>query len=314
MKKKILIYSIVGAVFLVSGELFARYILGLGETPIYVENDKYEYIFAPNQHVKRFGNEIRVNEYSMRSYPLRPESEKVLIFGDSVINGGSLTSHQQLATTLLEREIKNTSYRSIQVLNISAGSWGPDNAFAYLKEYGNFHTSLIILVFSSHDAYDNMSFEKIIDVEDSYPSSQPYCALSDGFNRYLIPRLESLISSKKKIFSKIHKIDKGKIFNSGWNDFLKYSQANNIHLVVLLHPTKEEIVANAYNQNGLEIIDFLERNKIEYYLELNNIDKTYYRDSIHYNISGQQFLYQELYGILSNALDIKSSMLAKEVK
>jgi hypothetical protein len=39
----------------------------------YVENDKFEYIFAPNQHIERFGNEIFVNEYSMRSLSLRQD-------------------------------------------------------------------------------------------------------------------------------------------------------------------------------------------------------------------------------------------------
>lgn len=310
MKNKLLI----GIFLLVSGEIFARYVLGLGQTPTYIENDKFEYIFAPNQHIKRFGNEIIVNEYSMRSSPLRQESKKILIFGDSVLNGGSLTSHQHLATTLLESKIKNNCNRSTQILNISAGSWGPDNAFGYLKEYGDFNTSLIILLFSSHDAYDNMKFEKIIDVEDSYPSHQPYCALWEGFNRYLIPKLKSFISSEKKEFSKIHKIDKGKIFNSGWINFVKYCQTHKIRLVALIHPMQEEITAKEYNKNGIEIINFLKQNKIEYYLELNATKKEYYRDSIHYNNSGQQFLYEELYKIVSNIVCAESNLLEKEKK
>jgi hypothetical protein len=44
-------------------------------------------------------------------------------------------------------------------------------------------------------------------------------------------------------------------------------------LVVLLHPTQEEITAKIYNQNGIEIIDFLKQNKVEYYLELNATEK-----------------------------------------
>jgi len=314
MKNKLLIGIVLIILLLVGGEIFARYILGLGQTPTYVENDKFEYIFSPNQNIRRFNNKILVNEYSMRSAPLRKDSKKILIFGDSVLNGGSLTSHEKLATTLLDNKIGIRFNEKVQVLNISAGSWGPDNAFGYLQEYGDFNTSLIILVFSSHDAHDNMMFEKIIDVEKSYPSKQPCCALWDGFNRYLIPAIRSKMSSKKKEFSKIHKIDKGKVFNSGWPNFVEYCRTHHIPFFVLLHPTQEEIIAKEYDQNGKEIIAFLKQNKIQYYLELNNTKKAYYRDSIHYNIRGQQFLYEELKNILFMNAHSRLNVLTEEIK
>lgn len=38
------------------------------------------------------------------------------------------------------------------MLNISAGSWGPDNCAAYLKHYGLFGAKAMSLLVSSHDA------------------------------------------------------------------------------------------------------------------------------------------------------------------
>ena len=92
---------------------------------------------------------------------MKINEKRILVFGDSVLNGGSLTDHKKLATTLLEKSLQKSCDPLIRVLNISAGSWGPDNAFSYLKKHGDFNASAIVLFFSSHDAHDNMYHEKI---------------------------------------------------------------------------------------------------------------------------------------------------------
>ena len=48
------------------------------------------------------------------------------------------------------------------MLNISTPSWGPDNLAAYLKTYGTFHAKIIVLVTSSADAHDNMTFAHVL--------------------------------------------------------------------------------------------------------------------------------------------------------
>ena len=297
MRKRLKLILLI-IVLIILGEVLAIFALGLGEQPIYIEDNKYEYMYAPLQGVKRFGNFILTNEYSMRSLPLKDNENRVLIFGDSVLNGGNLTDHDALATTLLENDLQKICNKSIRILNISAGSWGPDNAFSYLQKYGDFNASSIILVFSSHDAYDNMKHEKIVGQHLSYPSSQPCCALWDGFNRYFIPRVTALFSNSKEKFSKIHKIDQSDTFNTGWKNFIDYTKKYNIKLFVVLHPDKQEFISGQYNKNGIEIINFLKENNIPYLLELNKIDVTYFRDAIHYNNKGQRFLYEELKPIL----------------
>lgn len=58
------------------------------------------------------------------------------------------------------------------MLNISAGSWGPDNCAAYLKEKGTFGAEGIILVVSSHDAHDNMNWQTVVGQSVAFPDKQ----------------------------------------------------------------------------------------------------------------------------------------------
>jgi len=298
-------------------EIAAQHFLGLGKTPLYMEDPQFEYIYKPDQKMKRFSNLIYTNEYSMRSKPLKQGEIRVLLFGDSVLNGGSLTDQSELATTLLEEHLETHCPKNIRVLNISAGSWGPDNAYAYLTKYGDFNATEFILVFSSHDAHDNMKHEKIVGLHSSYPSTQPFSALTEGFTRYFIPRLKRLFfsTSEKKTFEKINKIETGEKFNSGWNDFLTYSKSHNIKLSVVIHPDKNEIVKKEYNRNGEQIIEFLKANNVPYILELEKTTLQNYRDSIHYNKKGQKFLFSEILPVLlkdvCNSNDVTSVSMFK---
>ena len=58
------------------------------------------------------------------------------------------------------------------MLNILAGSWGPDNLAAYLDENGFSDAEAMVVVLSSHDAHDVMDFEPVVDENSSYPSQQ----------------------------------------------------------------------------------------------------------------------------------------------
>lgn len=42
--------------FAIIGEFYLRYFQGFCNAPLYIESKKYEYIVAPNQDGKRFGN------------------------------------------------------------------------------------------------------------------------------------------------------------------------------------------------------------------------------------------------------------------
>ena len=133
MKRKKALFSVaIVAFLLITTEVLLRWMWGLANAPLYDESGAYEYMAKPNQDGYRFGNHYHYNSFSQRSE--EPDSTKTIVLGlgDSVIFGGVLTDQDSLATSLFSAET------GMQMLNISAGSWGPDNCAAYLKEKGLF--------------------------------------------------------------------------------------------------------------------------------------------------------------------------------
>jgi len=191
--RKIAIFTAAGSCgLLVGGETFARRGLGLGDPPLHVEFPDIEYAFRAGTY-RRFGNTIRINAHHMRSdeIPPRkssPEEVRVMIMGDSVINGGALTDQPDLASELLQRDLQDRSQGPVVVGNISAGSWGPGNLLAYARRFGLFEADVVVIVLNSEDAADNPTGEPIVGIHHSFPAKRPWTALGEGFTRYVWPR------------------------------------------------------------------------------------------------------------------------------
>lgn len=174
-------------VAMIAGEMFARFYLGLGDPPLSIVDEQLEYRFKPGVY-HRFGKTISYNIFSMRSGPVTPQkldanSLRVLVLGDSVINGGALTDDRDLATTRLQRDLSHSLKRPVFVGNISAGSWGPPNQFAYLKKFGWFDADAIVLVLSSHDGADAQEYVSLVGSA-SFPDTAPSFALVELISRY----------------------------------------------------------------------------------------------------------------------------------
>ena len=176
-----------------SSEVALRTIWGFCDAPLSIESEKYEYVFAPNQDRFRFRKHVKYNSFSQRSEEPKKKKKKVLGCGDSVINGGSQTDQKDIATTLFEERT------GVQMLNISAGNWGPDNCAAYLKEKGTFGADGIILVVSSHDAHDNMNWQTVVGQSVSFPDKQYKLAIWEIIDRYLLPRVVGLFKSTSSV-------------------------------------------------------------------------------------------------------------------
>ncbi|MDR2122240.1 MAG: hypothetical protein LBP34_03855 [Flavobacteriaceae bacterium] len=282
MKKKILVIAII---FVVAIEVYLRCYWGFCDAVLTQESDKFEYIAQPNQNRFRFRKHIRYNEYSMRSdSPKLSDSIRILGFGDSVLNGGTQTEQDSLATSIIEHELSREYSESIRCFNISYDSWAPDNCFAYIKEYGNFDADLIFLVVSSHDAHDNMDFQQVVDIHPRYLSRQYSSAIYELVDRYLIPRI---LAEKKK---EADPIVKGNVFNSGFLSFYRYTQEKNIPLLVYLHPDRREVLNGKYDYQGDKIIKFCHDNRIPLINGLKYEDELSFRDIIHLNEHGQRVL------------------------
>mgnify|MGYP002853279701 CR=1 FL=1 len=284
-----------GGILLLSSEVALREIWGFCDAPLSIESERYEYIFAPNQDRFRFGKHVRYNSFSQRSEePKKGKKKKVLGCGDSVINGGSLTDQKDLATTLFEE------MTGVQMLNISAGSWGPDNCAAYIEEKGTFDAEGIILVVSSHDAHDNMNFQPVVGQSVAFPKKQYTLAIVELVDRYLVPRVSSMFKSSKGSSSNPLDPDaavnagiqkSGKEFNPGFGQLKEIADSCGMWFSVYLHPEKNEVEAGAYNTQGEEIIAWARANDVPLYLGLEEGEALDgFRDNIHLNELGQQRL------------------------
>lgn len=284
----------------VLGELFARYFVGLGTPPLLIAHPKIEYMFRPNQNVYRFGNHIAINQYGMRADPFSITKSKgefrIMLFGDSVLNGGNLTGHSELASTIVQSKLKETNEK-ITVGNISAGSWGPGNWHEYAKEFGFFGTDIVILIISSHDYVDNPTFQKLN--SQTHPTENPKSALLEGITRYLpryIPQLGESIA-----IDELNHSDKysGQASMEGLKqlkDFLELAKSVTDNVMVLQHWEKTEIengFAKTGNQRikdiclsiGIKPISL----KAIFQKSLEN-GLSPYRDNIHPNSQGQQLI------------------------
>lgn len=280
---------------------------GFANAPLYKASDKYEYICEPNQDMMRFGSHVHYNSYSQRSEEPDTTKVRILGLGDSVIYGGVQIDQDDIATSLF------TAETGMQMLNISAGSWRPDNCAAYIKEQGLFGAKAMFLVVSSHDAHDNMDFQPTVGVHPSYSDHNYWCAYAELFDRYLIPRLfpslkkkaldpdQQVLNAMSKDGTGIHK--NGKLFNPGFDELKTIADSANIPLIVYLHADAQELANQQYDAQGNEIIAWAKANHVKLVNELEyHFVKNDYRDGIHLNKKGQRRLADIMKRVFKNII------------
>lgn len=247
---------------------------------------------CPNQDGYRFGNHYHYNSYQQRSE--EPDSTKkiVLGLGDSVLFGG-MTDQDSTSTYVFNRMRPD-----MQMLNISAGSWRPDNCAAYLKHYGLFGAKAMFLLVSSHDAHDNMDFQPVVGKHPSYPDRQYWSAWAELIDRYVLPRTIGRWFAKEDdpdaaVLKSIDGTDikkDGRVFNPGFAQLKEMADNAGIPLYVCLHADKNEVSAGKYNEQGQEIIKWCKDNGVNPILELKEgLTLDMFRDGIHTNEKGQRF-------------------------
>ena len=280
-------------------EIILRYAFGFCDAVLYQPSPAYEYIAQPNQHRYRFFSHIDYNSYSQRSD--EPDSTKTIVLGlgDSVIFGGTMLDQDSIATTLFSKET------GMQMLNISSGSWGPDNCAAYLKEKGTFGAKAMVLVCSSHDAFDVMSHIPVVGIYPNYPDKQYKLAIWEVVDRYLMPRIKVYFSGKQLLDPDAQVVEKVKSdegvakkalnFDPGFDQLLQISEEKHIPFFIYLHPEVSEVMSRKYKKGGLMIMEWAKTHHVELIDGLNEgVTVDIYRDVIHLNEKGQRNLANSL--------------------
>ena len=274
-------------------EIGLRFLVGLGK-PALVQTDlEMGYRFQPNQKTRRFGNWIEYNQYSQRSEPIDREKKpgilRILMLGDSVLNGGNRTDQKETISEQLEAKFK-ASEQDAEVLNASANSWGIGNQLGYLQKFGFFNADAIILQIGTHDLLQPTSQGKNL-----YPTEYPPSAIAELFQRYLIPRISRFL--------------RGKIAWSHENsdlqfaENLQYLQAiaalareHNTPLSVIYTPNRNDILPTPNEPpSKAKFLQFLQNADItaidihEAWLQLpEETVKSYFVDGVHLTPAGQR--------------------------
>lgn len=298
-KKKFYIAISICFILIALLEFTLRFVFGFCDAVLYQSSPAYEYIAQPNQHRYRFFSHIDYNSYSQRSE--EPDSTKTIVLGlgDSVIFGGTMLDQDSVATTLFSKET------GMQMLNISSGSWGPDNCAAYLKEKGTFGAKAMVLVCSSHDAFDVMSHVPVVGIYPNYPDKQYKLAIWEVIDRYLMPRIKVYFRGKhlldpdaqvvEKVKSDEGVANKALNFDPGFDQLLQISEGKHIPFFIYLHPEVGEVMSRKYKEGGLMIMEWAKTHHVKLINGLNEgVTVDMYRDVIHLNEKGQRNLANSL--------------------
>ena len=288
-----------------SFEIIARYIIGLGDPPLYVSHPTIEYEMAPSQKLKRFHRNIFINSLGMRSDELSKHKVKkrVLVYGDSILWGGSLIDQKNIATEILKRNL-NKKVNNFEVANISAGSWGPGNWLAHIKERGTYNADQIIIVVSSDDWKDNPHYNSLKCTLNS-PTEKPKLAVSELFIRYFYSKISNYNS---RMFEKLDCKEKIYPSNKGLNDLQEFFTVvlkNEIPIIVIQFWDRDEFISEKTKLGYSLVKDLAKKNNvptidtISFFKKCSSNPNKLFTDYIHpFTKLGQSCLA----GVLENAL------------
>ncbi|ESA34823.1 lipolytic protein g-d-s-l family [Leptolyngbya sp. Heron Island J] len=291
-------------------ELALRLLFGFGNPPLYIGDDDIGYLLAPNQRVRRLGNLITINQYSMRSDEIektRPENTlRVFLIGDSIVNGNWWTDQSAILSALLKQSLaRSEQQQAVDVLNASANSWGPRNELAYLQRFGTFESQIVMLVINTDDLFGVQPNPLQVGKDRSYPDKKPLLAVLELAGRFRkqppIPGLKEIQNEKgDRIGKNLTAIAEIKQYVDHHNGILLLAMTP-LKREVLNGPRDYEIVARQ------RVDEFVTQQHIPYVDFLRHFQDTanpvgLYRDHIHLSPSGNALVTQSLTELILQVL------------
>ncbi len=302
MRIWISVVGIIAAAALI--EITLRLGFGFGRPPLYVADPSMGYRLAPNQNIRRFGNRILINQYSMRAGEISPiptpNHFRLFLLGDSLANGNWWTDQEDILSALIARDLQpilSEQYTVVEPLNASANSWGPRNQTAYLQRYGTFGASVLVLLLNTDDLFGTQPTDLQVGRDRNYPDRNPPFALAELFSRLLdrlfkmnssIPGLEDIQNEGgDRVRKNLSAIDL----------IYRQTSAENAKFLLVLSPLKREIPGPRDYEIAARqrLQDWALENKISYVDLLPTFQKhpntdTLYRDHIHLSPLGNQLV------------------------
>lgn len=194
MKIGLIVLAVLG-ILLIAVEGFLRLRFGLGNPPLYVADTRTGYRLAPNQRLRRMGNRIHINQYSMRNQDITAvpadQTLRVLLLGDSIANGGWWTDQSQTISQRLEDRLAAPlppNCQRAEVLNASANSWGPRNELGYVMQFGTFEAQIVVVLLNTDDLFAIAPTSIQVGRDRTYPNRKPPLAIAEALQRWQKPQ------------------------------------------------------------------------------------------------------------------------------
>jgi hypothetical protein len=304
--KLILLITLLITIGLIAVEIGLRSLFGFGNPLVYIGDEQIGYLLAPNQHTRRFGNRIDINEYSMRSESIAktpaPATLRVLLLGDSIINGGWWTDQKNTISSLLMASLISSThdnFQQVEVLNASANSWGPRNELAYLQRFGNFQSQVVVVVINTDDLFATAPTSLPVGRDRNYPDKKPPLALIEVWQRYV---------KKEQPNPELAAVQKEGGDRVGINldtigKIAEFAKQNNSQFLLVMTPLLRELGEPGPRDYEIKarqrLKDFTQSQQITYidFLPIFNANddfKALYQDHIHLNLQGNQVASQEI--------------------
>jgi lysophospholipase L1-like esterase len=306
--------------FLIITELILRVAFGLGHPALMQADADTGYRFRPNQIVVRFGKKAEYNQYSQRSEPINankpPGTLRILMIGDSVLNGGNQTDQKETITELLEARL-TTKQRPVEVLNASASSWGIGNERGYIRKFGTLSSDAVILEISTHDLTQPTSKSQRLGKDPNYPTQAPLLALQEVWTRYIFPKLAITFQSKiaPAEAPPSSPLETDLQFAQNMQELKALAQqvtAKNIPFFVMFIPQLDNLLPTVntpkYKTEFLQLCEEIQVPVIDIHKNWSNLPpatvKTYFRDNPHPNVAGNQAIADLLFKQLCQASNL----------
>jgi hypothetical protein len=291
-----LVFLAVAAAVIGAAELAARY-MGFGEPPLVILDDKIEYYLAPSRSYQRFGHDIRVNRYSMRSddFDMAAVDRRSIfsLLGNSVVYGNRLNQADTLPGQLQKLLTAKGGDQKLLVNSIAASSWGPENLLEFYKRFGPFPGNTAWILQST---IDMVNVTNLVNKVVPYRTVSPYSALHDltlSIWRSVTLRLLPDKTDSVKYEDKRRRAD------IALHALIMALKGDYARVILVFHATRDEAISG--KADGLahyraiakeEAINFLSTMELYAHAYKSNVSPHY--DDIHLNKEGARMLSERL--------------------
>lgn len=293
--------------FISLGELSLRG-LGFGNPTLMQADAETGYRFVPNQVVYRFGHRIEYNQFSQRSEPIKPEKSlgtlRVLMAGDSVLNGNNTTDQKQTISELLEAQLQVAGQQA-EVLNASAGSWGIGNQLGYFRKFGFFNSDAVILQIGTHDLLQPMSESGGVGKTPLMPDKKPLLAIQEVFDRHILPAFKNRLRTPSPAPSRSPRPDLEKFAENmqQLQEIIARCRGQNLPIFILYTPDRRDLIplpnSPPFKSEFLQQMEQLKVPVIDVHAAWSNLPRTtvetFFRDGVHPTVAGYESITEVLW-------------------